>query len=350
MKMRKCTAALTLLFVILFAGAAAAQNKVKLEIKSGVGQTLQYEMRIKGNIADMDLSELPFPKTKIKVQDLMAGLSLDLYFTTAAVEDGAFTFDVKGMVDKVVLGDLIKLDGLGFKTTDISPSIKMTMAPTGKITFLDVTTPDVPMDKQPKIPGLDMLGLGGGDMSAMLPMLVEFIPALLPEGEIAPGETWSQEINFDSMGMGAMFPRVPFEFKLLGVNNGIADIEVKTKGSYNGEVLKSLLALFPEIPLGEDIVSIKDIKLLMEWDGTGTMKFAVAPGRIEDFSLSTNVNIHLGLKANFTHPDDTSTKWDADGKIKAVVDMGMTYKGAPTTEEINDIFGIGEEEPSEEDM
>ena len=195
-----------------------------------------------------------------------------------------------------------------------------------------------------------MLGLGGGDMSAMIPMLVEFIPALLPDGEIAVGETWKQEINFDSMGMGSMFPRIPFEFKLLAVNNGIADIEIKTKGSYNGEVLKSFLALFPEIPMGADIVSIKDIKLLLDWDSAGTMKFAVGPGRIEDLTLSTNVNIQLGLKANFTHPDDTSTKWDANGKIKAVVDMGMTYKGAPTTEEINDIFGIGGEEPSEEDM
>lgn len=349
MKMKKRPVVLALAFVFLFAAAANAQNKVKLEIKSAPDQTMQYEMKINGNITDMDLSELPFPKSKIKIQDLMAGLTLDLYFTTTVVEPEGITYDVKAMMDKVLLGDLIQLDGLGFKTTDISPAISLTLNSAGKVTFLDVAVPDIPMGKQPSLPGLDMLGLGGGDMNAILPMLVQFIPALLPEGEIAVGETWKQEINFDSMGMGAMFPRVPFAFKLLAVNNGIADIEVKTKGSYNGEVLKTFLALFPEIPLGQDIVSIKDIKLLLDWDGTGTMKFAMGPGRIEDLQLSTNVNVQLGLKANFTHPDNTSSKWNADGTVKAVVDMGMTYKGAPTVQEINDVFGIGEDEPYEED-
>ena len=341
------TVCMMLALALLLCVQAAAQQKVKLEIKSEKGIMSEYLMSVGADI-DMDLKELPFPKAKVKVEDLMAAAEIKMYFDTLGVENGEITYDVKAMLDRIKLGGLLGLDGLAMKSTMLSPKITMILAPTGKILELDFADMDVPTENMPKLPGLDNLGFGPGEMSTMIPMVVGLLPGIFPEEEVAVGGTWKQEISMDEMGMGGLFPRVPFEFTLKAVNNGVADIDVKTKGKYDGAILKTFLALIPEIPMGEDVFSIEDFDLLLNWDGAGTMKFDVNAGRILDLNLKTKAQVKLGLNANFSHPDESESAWDANGTVDLVVDTGLKYVGTPNREDVEDMFAPPEDDGDEE--
>lgn len=329
--------ALLMLAVIAMSTAAAAQQKVKLEIKSTKGELAQYTAQF-GGVLDLDLMEMPFPHATTNIKNLEAMAELDLYFETLDVQEGNMTFDVKGVLDKVVLGGLLELDGLGFKSTMLSPQITMVLDGTGKIHDLDLAALALPDAGMPEMKGLSNLGFSPRDIGSFMPMLIGLLPSILPAEEIPIGGGWSTEVNFDDMGLGGALPRVPFEFTLIGVKDGIADIEFKSASTYDGKVLKSFLAIIPELPMGKDIVKIQDVGLLVKWAGTGTMKFNVDAGRIEDMVMNTDMDVDLSWNVDFTHPDDSKEEWAADGKIKAKIKVGLKYAGAPSVEDVKNLF------------
>lgn len=330
-------AALILLAVFAACTTAAAQQKVKLELKSAKGELSQYTAQL-GGVVNMDLNEMPFPKAATDIKNLEAMAEIDLYLETLESDQGMMTLDVKALLDRVVLGGLLELDGLGFKSTMLSPKITMVMDGTGKIHELDLAELEIPDAGMPEIKGLSNMGFSPRDMGSFMPMLVGLLPSVFPEEEVAVGGSWSKEVNFDEMGLGGALPRVPFEFKLLAVKDGIADIQVTSTGTYDGKVLKAFLAIIPEIPMGKDIIKIQDINLLVKWTGSGLMKFDVNAGRIQDMAMSTDMDMDLGWNVDFTHPDDSKDKWAADGKITMKLNMGLKYAGTPAVEDINTLF------------
>lgn len=339
-------AALVMAAVIAVCASASAQQKVKLELKSEKGELAQYTAQI-GGVVNMELAEMPFPKAATNIKNLEAMAEIDLYLETLDEDQGMMTFDVKALLDRVLLGGLLEFDGLGFKTTMLSPKITMVMDGTGKIHELDLAELEIPSEGMPEIKGLSNMGFSPRDMGSFMPMIVGLLPSVFPDEEVAVGGGWSKEVNFDEMGLGGALPRVPFEFKLLAVKDGVADIQVNSTGSYDGKVLKAFLAIIPEIPMGKDIIKIEDIKLLVKWTGAGLMKFDLNAGRILDMSMSTDVDMDLGWNVDFTHPDDSRDKWAADGKILMKMNMGLKYSGVPAREDINTLFPPAQPEGSD---
>jgi len=327
------------LLAFVFAVAPAAAQQVKLELKSKKGERMRYDVKLGGTL-DMDLKELPLPRSDMKWTNAKVGGDIAVYLETLKVENGLMTFDLKANMDRLLLGGLIKLDGLGMKSTLISPHITMTVDPSIKIKTFDAGNLDIPTmpggAAAPKLPGMDMLGGGFGEIFGLMATMM---PSLLPTEPVGVGSTWKKEINFDQMmGMGSMLPRVPFDFKLVSMDGDVANIAFSSKGKYDGAVLNTFLALIPEIPLGDDVLKIANVKLLVNWDGAGTMKFDVAQGRLTEAQMSTVYNIKIGATTTFKHPDDSTEDWNPDGTIKFVLDFEGKYAGEPSVDEIKTLF------------
>lgn len=336
--------------LFLFAASATnAQSKVALKIKAEQGKIVLYKLKAGGTV-NLDLKQLPFPGATVKADNINAAAGLALYFDTISVEDGAATYDFKVNMDSITLGKLLQLTGLT-PPGAAAVSGQMVVSPSGKIQ-------DVKIDKMDQLskmaPGggggfLQGLGMDLGSMGPemILPMAVGIMPAILPDGEIAVGDTWQQKLQTEEAPI-PFLPEVTFDFKLESVEGDMATISFTTVGTFDASFLKGFLSMIPEIPMGENIMSIKDIGLIVPWDVKGTMLFNVREGRFENVKADMKTTVTGNAKIKFTLPDGSKENWDPDLKVDVLADVTMEYGGAVDREEYMALFPPPEEEPAEE--
>ncbi|MEW6200886.1 MAG: DUF6263 family protein [bacterium] len=354
MKNMRISVAAVVMFLFVFVSVLAlGQDKVTLQFKGEQGKILKYRISA-GGAMKMDLNGLPMPGAKMTGDNLSGDAEFIAFLDTISVEDGTIVFDMRGTIAKIALGELLRLEGLLGDTDKSFISAKVTLNKFGKVEDLTIESSPMGEGGIGEGKGKDMmsgLGIDIGElaMGTLLPMLVSVLPPLFPENPVAVGETWSQSFSTEDVGL-PFLPKITFDFKLDAVDKGVAKISYTSKGTFDASFLKSFLAMIPEIPVGENTMTIKDIKLVVPWDIKGTMDFNIEGGRIESMSSHKVFDIDGGASIDFVLPDKTKKGWQPVMKIKIEADSGAKFEGYGTREEFDALTPKEEEGEDEEDI
>ncbi len=342
-----CAMALTLAFGV----TAYAADAYQLAIKGEKGKILKFSGEMGGALG-FNLDGLPFPNAKMSGENIAAKMKVEAYLDTQDVSDSGPTFLIKLLVKNITLGNLLQLPDLGGMSKDRQPEILLDLSPQGGINNIEVHNLNLPGaaggGMKGMIPGLDGMGMDLSSLDSILPMITGLIPPILPADPVAVGDTWVQNVAQDNMPM-PIFPKLEVSYKLASVENDKAHLEFKCDGDYDAGFLNSFLSMMPQIPMGEDVMSIKNVDLKMKWNLAGTMVHLIGPGTIENLDMSGKISIKGGAKIEFTHPDNTTAPWDP--KLNGDVDLtgALKYEGTVTREALNELFPPAEEETVEEE-
>lgn len=345
---KKILFALAIAVCFALTATAQAQDRVLLKLNAEAGQILKYTMKMGGTV-NFDLSEIPTPGSKIKGENLIASLDVAAYLDTLSFEDNMIAFDVKANLDGVTLGELLQITDLA---TPGAPCCHATLmvTPQGKIEDLQIEESKGMSGMMPGGMGGMMSGMGMdmGDMGPemLIPVLVTVLPDVFPETEVAVGESWTKKLLTEEAPIPFM-PEVEFNFTLDSVEGDIANLSFSTVGTFDASFLKNFLAMIPEIPMGENIMAIKDINLVVPWDIKGKMTMNVAAGRCEAVEAAGTVGIDGGAKIKFTLPDQTKKPWEPTMKIDVAVDASLKFAGYVERDEYDALFPPPEEEETE---
>jgi hypothetical protein len=199
----------------------------------------------------------------------------------------------------------------------------------------------------------NMMPGGGGDMGvdfasldAILPMIISLLPPVFPEGPVAVGDKWSQKPSEEDMPL-PIFPVVEIRYMLDSIDGTMANIKFKSKGDYDAEMLKSFLSMVPEIPMGEDEMTIDDIDILVTWDVGGVMTFDIEKGLVMDVQTDGVIDMNAGASLTFMHPDGTAEPWAPALKANLQMNTAIKYAGEVPRDEFEILFPPRLEEESE---
>jgi len=340
--------------VVLFAASvsASAADTYQLAIKGEKGKIMKFSADM-GGALNFNLDGLPVPNSKMTGENLAAKLSVDAYLDTLDAKEDGTTFLTKLMIKNITLGNLLQLSDLGGIGKGKSPEVQIELSPEGGISAIEVHNLEMPGGAggaggmANMIPGLDSMGMNLTSLDTILPIITGLIPPIFPKDPVAVGDTWVQKVSDDSSPM-PIFPKLVMKYKLVSVENDKAHIEFTSDGDYNADFLNNFLSMIPEIPMGSDVMQIKNVDLKMKWKMEGTMDFQIGPGIIEKMDMGGTINIKGGAKIMFTHADKTTTPWEP--KFTGSLDLieGLNYGGEVTREELEMIFPAPVEAEPEE--
>ncbi len=322
--------------IMVFAVGATAQETIKIAIKGKTGQILHYEVEMGGTLS-FDLKSLPLPNSNMTGENLMAEISADAYFDTIDATEDYTSYEMRLMMKKLVLGGLLQLpdSGMSGKT----PTVDMDITPQGAIENIQVSDMAMPGGDMLKgmLPGMDDMGLDLTSMDTIMPMITGLLPPMFPTGPVAIGDKWAQKISKEDMPM-PIFPVLEFRYKLESIEDGVAKIKFRTKGDYDAGFLNNFLAMLPEIPMGEDQMSIDKVDLVVNWDISGIMHFVIADGLIMDMKTEGVVDIKGGGSLTFTHPDGSTEPWNPALTANLKLNTNMNYLGEVDRAAFEELF------------
>ncbi|HOO57238.1 MAG TPA: hypothetical protein PLN69_10470 [bacterium] len=336
------------LFAVLIAlvSVAHAQESVVLKIKGQEGQILKYSGNVGGSLT-FELDSLPFPGSKLSGENISVRVVADTYFDTTDAGDFGSSYIMKGMIRNIILGELLQLSEIGGIGSKSAPEFGIELAPNGAISNLEVLNFEIPESAggfmQNALPGMDTMGMDLSSLDTILPIITGLIPPMFPDDPVMPGDTWTQSISQEDMPM-PIFPILKFEYKLVSIEQGIANMEFIAVGDYDAGFLNNFLSMLPEIPMGEDIMTIDNVDLKMKWDLKGTMSLEIEPGTIEALDIKGKVALKGDANMTFTHPDGSSDKWKPSMQGSVSLDGALKYEGDVTREELDVLFPPQEDE------
>jgi len=342
-----CAIALTL----VFGATTFAADTYQLAIKGEKGKILKFTGDMGGALG-FNLDGLPFPNAKMSGENIAAKMRVEAYFDTQDVSDTGTTFLIKLLVKNITLGNLLQLPDIGGMSKNAQPEMLLELSPQGGINNIEVHNLNLPGAAggamKGLIPGLDGMGMDLTSLDSILPMITGLIPPILPEDPVAVGDTWVQKVAQENMPM-PIFPKLEVSYRLVSVDDDKAHLEFKCDGDYDAGFLNSFLSMMPQIPMGEDVMAIKNVDLKMKWNLAGAMDHLIGLGTIGNMDMSGKISIKGGAKIEFTHPDNTKEPWNP--KLNGDVDLtgSLKYEGTVTRETLNELFPPAEPEAVEEE-
>lgn len=339
----------TFLCVLMMLAAVftSAQETVTLEIKGQQGRVMKYKMS-GGGALNFVLDGFPVPNSKISGENIVADAAIDAYFDTLEVEDDYISYSVKAVIDNVTLGGLMQLpgmDGLGG-----APELMLELNPQGGIENIEVHNLKLPGGDMLKnmLPGMDNTGMDVTSLDSIMPIIIGLIPPIFPEGPVAIGDKWVQKTNTAEMPL-PIFPIFEFRYKLDAVENGIAKIIFRSVGDYDAGFINNFLSMLPQIPMGDDEMSVDHVDLKLTWDLQGTMDFDIEKGQILKIGTDGTVNLNASGDLTFTHADGNTEPWKPviTGDIK--VHGGLNYVEDMTREDYETMFPPAADEGATEE-
>lgn len=336
----------TILCVLFMAVAviASAQDTVQLQLKGEQGRIMKYEMG-GGGVLNFVLDGFPVPNSKISGENIKADVALDAYFDTLEVGDDYVSYSVKAVLDNVTLGGLMQLpgmDGLGG-----APELTLELNSLGGIENISIHNLKLPGGDMLKgmLPGMDNTGMDMTSLDSIMPMVIGLIPPIFPEDPVAVGDKWVRKTNTEEMPL-PIFPVFEFRYKLDAIEDGIAKIIFRSVGDYDAGFINNFLSMVPQIPMGDDEMSVDHVDLKLDWDLQGTMDFNIEKGQILNINTEGVVNLNAKGDLTFTHADGASEPWTPiitgdlkiHGKLNYVEDMAradyeLMFPPAPEEDE-----------------
>jgi hypothetical protein len=341
--------------IAAFAGGALAQSgPVMLQIKAEQGKILKYSATAGGSLS-FNLDGLPFPGAKMTGDNIAASITIDSYFDAQDSADEGTTFVVRGLVKNIILGGLLQISDLGGIGSGPSPSLTVEIAPTGAIGNVQVQNLQMPGGAgglmKGAIPGMNGMGMDMTSLDTILPIIVGLIPPIFPTQTVSVGDTWSQKVSQEDMPM-PIFPIFEFKYKLVSIENGIANIGFTSVGNYDAGFLNNFLSMIPEIPMGTDVMNIKKIDLKMKWDLSGAIALDVAKSLIMDMNMTGTIAVKGDAGIAFTHTDGNVENWPPKLDVSVKLNGGMKYEGEVTRADLDQLFpppAEEEEAPADDD-
>jgi len=324
---------------LLIATTALAQETYQLSFKSEPGQVHLYKMNAGGTLS-FDLDSFPLPNSKVSGENLQAEILAEAYFDTIEASTQALKFDVRGMMDKVILGGLLQLPDMGGASAP--PEAILEISPQGSIVNVEVKNLELPgmgggLMKDMMPGGGEGMGMDFGGISDLMPVLFGLLPPIFPQDPVAVGDKWVLKIEEEDMPL-PIFPIIEMRYVLESVEDGVAKIKFRTKGEYNADFINNFLSMIPEIPMGDDEMTIDNVDLLLTWQLTGIMDFDPEEGLMKNMKSTGKVELDGGGTLTFTHPDGTTDTWEP--KIGGLMDMemGIEYVSQVTREDYEALF------------
>lgn len=286
-----------IVFLLVSSFTAFSQDSYTLAIKSEKGKIMKFSNDLGGTL-NFTLDELPIPNSKLTGENLAAKINIDTYLDTIDANDKDTKFLIKLMVKNITLGGLLQLPDLGGISAGKAPEIELDLSPQGGIDGIQVRNLGLAAGgdggaMKNMIPGMDNMGMDLTSLDSILPMITGLIPPIFPKDPVAVGDTWVQKVSDDNNPM-PIFPKLVVNYKLVSVENNKAHIEFTTDGDYNADFLNNFLSMIPEIPMGSDNMTIKNIDLKMKWKMDGTMDFLIDQGTIEKMEVGGTIRIKGG--------------------------------------------------------
>jgi hypothetical protein len=352
MKLTRITAAFAALATAAaVCSQALAQQTYDLKIKGTPGVITKYEASVGGALS-FDLNGLPMPNAKMSGENLAVKINLDAYMDTQDAYDGGTVFLAKAMIKNVILGGLLQLPDIGGIGAGAAPELLLDISPQGGINNIEARNLSLPGGAGNMLggmmPGMGNTGMDLTSLDTILPIITGLIPPILPKGPVAVGDTWVQKVSQDDMPM-PIFPILEMRYKLLSVNNGVAVMEFASTGDYDAGFLNNFLSMIPEIPMGDDVMSIGKIDLKMKWEIKGGLSLAVDSGTIQDMSADSKVTVKGGAKINFTKPDGAKEKWEPEAKVNLTLNGTLKNAGEVSREQFEELFPAPAEEAEDEE-
>lgn len=323
---------------LFFAVGAIAQETVTLAIKGTPGKILKYKAEVGGSLS-FNLESLPLPNSSMTGDNLMASVTAEAYFDTIEATDDYNNYEVRLMMGDLILGGLLQLPD--FSGEGKIPTLNMDITPQGAIENIQVSDFEMPGGGgdmlKGMIPGMDSMGLDLTSMDTIMPMITGLIPPMFPTTPVAVGDKWAQKISEENMPM-PIFPIFEFRYKLDSIEDGVARIKYRTKGDYDAAFLNNFLAMMPEIPMGDDTMSIDKVDLVASWDISGIMHYLVDEGLIKDMKSEGAMEIKGGGSLTFTHPDGSAEPWNPALKANVNLNMNLDYLGEVERAAFEELF------------